>query len=56
MVYLDRVGQGKKEPRHKTFRAWNKEYRLQRVNQIGLYKTLIKRWIFHDSEIRLSGC
>ena len=43
MVYLDRVGQGKKEPRHKTFRAWNKEYRLQRVNQIGLYKTLIKR-------------
>ena len=35
---------------------WNEEYRLQRLNQIGLYKTLIKRWIFDDSdeiEIRL---
>ena len=39
-----------------TFRAWNKEHRLQWLKQICLYKTLIKRWIFNDSneiEIRL---
>ena len=39
-----------------TFRLWNMKYRLQRWNQIGLYESLIKRWIFDDSdetEIRL---
>ena len=33
-----------------TFRAWNKRYRLKSLNQIGLYKTLLKRWIFDDSD------
>ena len=29
---------------------WKKKYRLQILNQIGLYKTLIKRLIFDDSD------
>ena len=33
-----------------TFRVWNKRYRLKSLNQIGLYKTLLKRWIFDDSD------
>ena len=30
--------------------TWNKKYSLQRLNQICLYKPLIKRWIFDDSD------
>ena len=30
--------------------TWNMKYRLQRLNQLGLYKSLIKRRIFDDSD------